>query len=337
MSQTETQPIRRRTLGQRLAWILKTTLITLMLFTLLVALAGGGWLGFLELQRSFGSVFTSLSITEQNISLLRSDVNGLMAADLERQRQITTLQTDMDSVGNRLAALDTLLVQQGAQLTDLDTRLATTGESLAGTQQDTAELQSALSALQGDVIVNASDIDAVGGELDAARAEVTGLNGRVTTLQTTVETAVPQAITDVDTMQQTIILFRTWDLITRARLRLLEGNVGLATTDAQQANNLLTSLSQNFPSAELVALTAVQTRLNIALTNLSASPVNAALDLELAWDALDLLLTARLPLPPVTVTPQASLTPTMTPTPAVTVLPIVPTPTIVPPGPSPTP
>lgn len=314
MSYSETTPHTRKSVGSRLWWFLKTVLITFLLLAILLALVSGGYVGLRELQRSFTSVNTRVDATEQSLALLRSDVNTLMGDDPEQSRQLETLQADLDDLQTQLAQTQTSLsddlAAQSETLAALETSLNETITALTARADALEENQA---ALQGDINANTTAIDGLGGDIDAARAEVVALGGEVDDLQTTATTAVNAATNaalisdtvklDVANMQQTLALFRAWELITRARLRLLDNNVGLATTDAQTASALLALLTPALPEAETEALTQAQSRLELALANLPGNPAGAALDLERAWDELDTILSARMGLPETAVNP----------------------------------
>jgi hypothetical protein len=102
--------------------------------------------------------------------------------------------------------------------------------------------------------------------------------------------------TAVNDMAQTIMLFRAWELVARARLRLLENNPGLAQTDVVKADDMLQRIILILPadSPETERLQTVQTRLALAADNLAFDAIIAGADLETAWDELDKVLAARL-------------------------------------------
>jgi len=93
--------------------------------------------------------------------------------------------------------------------------------------------------------------------------------------------------------RQVLTLFRVWELISRARLRLLEDNFGLARADTEQALRTMDFLLAAAPE-EAETWQRIQARLELALAALPDDPDMAAGDLESAWDALDELLTAML-------------------------------------------
>ena len=102
--------------------------------------------------------------------------------------------------------------------------------------------------------------------------------------------------TAVTEMTQTLMLFRAWELVARARLRLLENNPGLAQTDVTKADDMLQLIILILPedSPETDSLQTVQTRLALAADNLDLDAELAGTDLETAWDELDKILATRL-------------------------------------------
>lgn len=314
MSYSETNAKPRRSIGTRLWWIVKTVIITFLILGVLLVLGSGAYYGLRELQRSFTSIDTRVYAQEQAISLLRSDVNGLMQDDPEQARQLETLLTDVEDLDTRLADLQSTvtaaLATQGEALAMLTDDMAQADIDLTTVTSRTHVLEENIVALQSDINENTAQIDDLGGDIDAAHANVTILSSDVADLRVAADTAVTDAATavlisdtvkvDVTDMQQTLVLFRAWELITRARLRLMENNVGLATSDVQTAADLLAALAPILPETEVNAIVQIQSRLDLILTNLPNSPNGAAQDLERAWDELDTVLAARIPLPTTT-------------------------------------
>jgi predicted nucleic acid-binding Zn-ribbon protein len=336
----DTQPGPWQRLGRSILWILKTALVSLILIVLLSGLAWLGFLGFTELRRSFDNVFVRMEVNQRATDLLRSDVNNLMSENPPQQRQINSLETQANELEARLAALQEELTadlaQQQQLLTALEENLATV---TSRGEAEAAAVETALVALQADINANGSRIDSLGGEVDALSSDVTRLNAGVDEARQAAVAAGENSASMSD-MQQTLTLFRVWQLISRARLYLFEANVGLATADTELALRTIDSLVLATAGAtagatadatatptpedgpediaqESAALQVVQTRLALALASLSADPELAARDLESAWDELDRVLADRVA--PALVTAEgeeAPATPEATATPA---------------------
>jgi hypothetical protein len=115
-------------------------------------------------------------------------------------------------------------------------------------------------------------------------------------LQETLED--PLAATeDVEALRQTLALFRVWELVARARLRLLEDNPGLALADVQAAQAAVETILETAVEETVASLTPVQQRLDLAAASLPDDPLTAGRDLETAWESLDVYLGELLGLP----------------------------------------
>jgi chromosome segregation ATPase len=176
---------------------------------------------------------------------------------------------------------------------------------------------------------NTAQIDKLENEISALQSELDETNGRVSTLETSLETqtASLEKLTEIQTSLETqlqenndeallqlkheVMTARALDMLGRARVYLAQSNFGLAKEDIQNARDLLMEL-QSETHEEV--LEQVLERLDLTLGNLPAFPVVAAGDLEIAWQ---ILISGE-----AAVIPVASSTPTL-------VLPVY-TPTLVP-------
>ncbi len=282
--------------GSRLVWIAKAVFGFLLVLGVIVAIVWGGFMIYqmiqTEIDRSSDSVATRFEAQESRIDILREEVNALVSANPGQEDQLTQLQQELATVDLQLSALDTDLAQQNSMLATLESSMATTLSNDETAVSSIVVLNDSLSALQGDFNEASVRLDTFGGEVD-------GLTGEVAVLGETAVTAQEMAAeseTAVNDMAQTLMLFRAWELVARARLRLLENNPGLAQTDVAKADDMLQRIILILPadSAETERLQTVQTRLALAADNLAFDVTIAGADLETAWDELDKVLTARL-------------------------------------------
>ncbi|MCP5101118.1 MAG: hypothetical protein GY943_36675 [Chloroflexi bacterium] len=265
------------------------TLAIVMALVLLAAIAVGGYFGFMDLQRSFDNVAVRMDAMDQTTDLLRDDVNAIMGENPEQQsRTVSALSENLQSLETRVSTIQSELASdietQQTVLETLTTDLeaaSTTGTSLT---DDVALLNTALTALQGDINENGSRIDELGGEIDGVSASVTALDNSLITVNEQ-QAALTTAQSETPEVQKTLALFRVWELITRARFRLLENNIGLATADIETAVRTIDVLVKADPDNEGVA--AVQARLALAFVSLPDDVETAVTDLETAWDELD--------------------------------------------------
>lgn len=328
--------------GPRLVWIAKAVFTFLLVIGVLVAIAWGGYMIYQmvqgEVNRSSESVSTRFDAQESRIDILRQEVNALVAANPGQEEQLAQLQQTLTAVSSQLTNLDEDLSQQNNMLATLEASMATTLSNDEAAAGGIVVLSDSLAALQGDFNDASVRLDSFGGEVD-------GLTEAVAVLDETAVTAQEMASeseTAVNDMAHTLMLFRAWELVARARLRLLENNFGLAQSDIAEADETLQHIILILPadSPETADLQTVQTRLSLAADNLFLDAALAGIDLETAWDALDKILVARLQpvaaveldLGAATETPEPAATEiaatqTATPAPAVTAPEVTPSPT----------
>ncbi len=290
----------RRNAANRVRWIVRTTLITLLLLTLVLAVTAAGYWGIVQVQRSFDRLVVRGNAHERALADLRAEVERLTRENEAQQRELTALQA---ARRDDLATLGTQLAQQQQAWTTAVARLSQRHDDQAA---ESGALRAGLTAMQSDLITNTAQLDQLGGELDGVRAALAIVTTRLGELEAVAESSVQQAETAVaatETMtltlrnaKETLLLFQTWELMTRARLRLLENNLGLATTDIRLAEQTLSQLSEAIPanSEEAEVLAQIITRLQQALVSLTVSANGAAQDLDRAWDELEQMINGRI-------------------------------------------
>lgn len=297
----------RPSLASRLWRALIRILAIVAFLAILVAIAAGGYFGFIELQRSFDAVNTRMEAADRTVALLRSDVNTLMGENPEQMEQVITMQATVAALERQVSRLQTDLADDVAQqeeiLNTLNEAVSQMSAQEASLTADLTTLNSALNALQGDINENGTRIDALGGAVDAVQTAVTGVETNLATVSKA----------ETGTLPDALALFRVWELVTRARLRLLDDNIGLATNDVETAVRTLDYLLQNSTTLDAEKLEMVQARLALALVSLPTNTDSALSDLESAWDELDSLFeTEILGIDATAVVADATPTPTAT-------------------------
>lgn len=306
--QTVTTADRQGLLGRfirflgRFLWALVKVVFVL---TLIAALGIGGFLGVRAIGQSYLNLSAETFETAARVDLLRSDVNTLMENDTSNRRQDSAVQNDLTALDGRISAVERELAadleQQSEQLTALEARLEEMAAGGVVVSDSISLLNDGIDALQSDIVTLGSDLDSLGGEVDGLESEVMGLDEQTEALQESL--ADPLAATeDVAELRQILSLFRVWELVARARLRLIEGNPGLALADVQAAQLSLSAVMETASEETAAALEPIQQRLELAATSLPDDPVTAARDLETGWEALDALLGQLLELPQVEAT-----------------------------------
>lgn len=302
-SPSDTTPGPGRRLGRSLYRILRAFVVVMVLLAVLAGVAWGSfWLYQVisgEIDRSAASVATRFDAQESRIDILRREVDTLLSANPGQEQRLNELGSQLTALDGRLARLSNDLEQQTQLLAALDESMAETLANDANAAQNIIDLGAALTALQADFNTSTGQIDALGGELDGLTGDVEQVQAGLAAAEATAVAAVDQANLSqmaVTEMAQSLALFRAWELVARARLRLLESNFGLAATDVADAQATITAVLETLPAESTAgpALEVVQTRLTLAADNLPANPEQAALDLESVWDALDEILVARL-------------------------------------------
>lgn len=229
--------------------------------------------------------------------------NAATLAGLEAEN--ATLRAQVDAA---LAEQDaTLVAGQAARLAaeeDLAGRMAALETRIATLEDRVNDDENALATQSAELAALRETLDEVAAGLDDADAALAALQDEL-----------PGAA-EYAALDRQLLLIRAWQEVLRARLRLLEGNAGLAATDLEAALATLARVDVDAATAnEQVTLDEVTTRLRAALNALEERPIAASNDLEVAWATLGGLIE------PVSRQEAAGETTTPTPTPASTPMP----------------
>lgn len=293
MTSDTTPPITpaRPGFGRRLAIVFGRLLKALLKVALVIGLiAGVGYISYLiiqELQRSFSVVNKQVEFNRQKVLEIGHDLgqleNDLAAANAAQDERLAGLESYVQTtLADDLARQDEMLAALDLQLGSLLTQTQVMGSQIAA-------LNDGAVALQGDINENNGRLDTLGGEIDTLTNNTNDLTSQVTELQTAVADL---PLEDIEQMRQVVTLFRVWEMVTRARLRLVESNAGLAANDTALALATVEAIiaHENTHPDLQPPLALVQARLTLANANLPANPDLAALDLENAWRELDTVL-----------------------------------------------
>lgn len=306
--------------GRRVANAFGRFLKALLKVTLVIAIiAGIGFITYLivqELQRSFRTVSSRVDYNLSQVQEIGHDLGELeetvTAGQSDQDTRLSSLESYVDTtLADDLTHQDEMLGTLTLQLNQLVSETQTINSQIAA-------LNEGVVALQGDINENNGRLDELGGELDAQANNTGELVVKVTELQTSID-ALP--LEDIEQMRQVVTLFRIWEMISRARLHILENNAGLAANDTARALAAIESVAANpqTPPDLLSQLALAQARLTLANAYLPDSPDLAALDLENSWRELDTLLALMLgvvePVSPATAVHETTTTPVETPTP----------------------
>ncbi len=286
--QIQFTPQRPGFLTRLLRAFVKTTLTLIILVVLAVA----GWFGFKELRRSFDILNGQIDRQAAQLIQLQGQLND-QAGQLEVLQQANgrleaQLADGQEALQSDLDRQDEMLREQSSQI-----------EGLVAADQTFTQTISLLNAgqiaMQQDVVSLGSELDAFGGDFDQLLGEMTTVRANETALSEEVAAfAAELTAADPAALRQTVFVFRVWELVTRARLRLAEQNFGLAAADIDLAQIALSDLLAASAEPLVEPLQQVEQRVLLAAENLATAPETTVSDLDIAWQELDAILAALL-------------------------------------------
>lgn len=244
----------------------------------------------------------------------------------------------LDRHEQRLTLLETETAQRLEKLESErqagDEQIAEVYEQLDGLNLNWESSQATQTALQEQSVQDAEAIRTALAELEQ---QIATLEAGAEALQTTLdaqndrlvqsEAASLEQAAAIRALQQEAQLLKAMGMLSRARLFLMQNNLGLAQLDIEAAQAVLVGLRPDLNETEARALDEILLHLNLARSHLYTAPVLVMDDLEVAWQLLRRGLEPLdvLPMPAlVTITP--SLTTTEPVSPTLTLEPVTPTP-----------
>ena len=229
---------------------------------------------------------------KQYILPVQSNTTHLQEVQTQQAADAQSFNRRIDALQARLVILEQQHTQDKETLSDLKSRL-NSAESLLNSHTTALQrldlLQTSIDTLNRQIAQAQTDTASLGNELHADNSPLVALQWEVQVL-------------------------KSMELLSRARLFLIQNNTGLARQDVLAAHTILANQKAQAPSGQQSGLTVLLTRLDLVLNNLPASPVTAADDLEIAWRQLAAGLANN---PDATFNTQASgLSPATTPAPS---------------------
>lgn len=282
-------------LGRFLRALFKTLLILIFLAAL-VGLASAGWWGYSDLQRSRVMASGRIDSQAEQLKQLTEQLLQLEEQLTEQDKRVGAMRESGTGQDEYLAGLEAdlgdSLAHQDEMLADVTIQISGMISETQAMTQNIDLLNEGQIVLQQDLIKHGSELDTLGGELDGVAGELTTLQANGDSLAE--ELALFEAqLTEADpgALRQAVGVFRVWELVTRARLRLAEQNSGLALADVELAQAALSDLLAFAPEPLVQPLQQVERRLLLAAGNLPDVPELAVNDLDTAWQELDGVLT----------------------------------------------
>jgi chromosome segregation ATPase len=261
-----------------------------------------------------------MSDVRERLDTVRQQSNEGLQAAAALETRVAAVATAQEALAGSLDELqaDLTAAQAAQEATQAELeRLEAAGEplqeGLETVQTAQEQAQSALDAVQSEQASLLRAVEALQGEVEAleeARAEAAD--------RAALESGAPDAEA-LAALRRDLTVLRAMDLLTRARMLLLQSNYALAGSNVRAARDLLVAQQSDAPAAQAQALGEVVERLDAALDDLPGLPVAAADEIDGAWQLLAAGLPVEetsKPLPSLTATTQ--VTATVSPTPIAT-------------------
>ena len=172
--------------------------------------------------------------------------------------------------------------QNSARIAVLEAQLAKGGEIDQSRHQDRdrmAEAEGRIDEQQRSMAELQAQLDDLGGGQERLARQLTTLTDRLDQLTQRIEADPPAA-----DLQRDLQLTHAMLSLVRARLWLVENNLGLAIAEVERARALLQPLAEAEPRED--NFEAAIERLDFALIELNTRPLIAADDIEIAWKLL---------------------------------------------------
>lgn len=194
------------------------------------------------------------------------------------RKYVEPVQANTERLAEVEAALAELQAQSRRDRADLDARLAQIEGELA-------RLTEALAGSQSEVAAHADRLEGlrnVPSRLDALESDSEDLATDLAAL----EASLADAESPTQRLGRRLEMIRALEALTRARLWLIQDNLGLAADDIELAHEILAQVAEEAPEEEAAVLASIIARLDLALGALPDSPVVASDDIEIAWRQL---------------------------------------------------
>jgi hypothetical protein len=231
--------------------------------------------------------------------------------------------------------IDERLSQFSERLTELESQQAQVGEAISEIKIGVQDLESVLEE-QSLILERLADMEASIEELDTAieGLETTDAGLSEAIIQNSENTAlllITMAVTEesddeeegevLSILKREVQVLHAMELLNRARLYLIQNNLGFAKQDLQFARQVLVRLYADAPDNQQDVVSGWIRRLDQVIENLPELPVLASVDLEIVWQ----MMAAGLPdedgsysmFTPADLRPSAPPDPPAKPTPAI--------------------
>lgn len=201
--------------------------------------------------------------------------NGAIAPGGSHIAQVSDVETDLDQA---VQEFQNYAEETSERLAELEGRLAEQIET-------NAELQTTVESMKTEVKNQSDEIATLSintDRIDKLVEDLALIDKRVDNL----EEILGSAEAPTQKIGRQLQMLRALSLLDRARLHLVEGNLGSAVEVATEARDIIAAVIENAPEDEIETLTQIVERIDLALKNMEKRPILAAGDLEIAWNEL---------------------------------------------------
>ena len=241
--------------GERKASFFSRVMRFLLRFLIVVLLGGVfGVAIYIGVPTLYRSAIEPMQVNAQRIAELEEALNQVQ----------TTSDRQVEQVGSRLVEIEGRLAEHGETLAAMEAELEVVQTSL----EDQFDRVSRLRILVDRVEDLTSDMDEM-----VTRVE-------------TLEAALAAVELPAASIGRQMQLIRAMTLLTKARLWLVQDNLGLAAEEITTARNLLEEVIEAERDGEDEVLEQIVERLDFALMDIRTTPIVAADELEIAWKLL---------------------------------------------------
>ncbi len=289
------------------SWLRGLRMFLKVLVQLIIAILFGGVIGLL--------LFVGIPwLNNRFIVPLDQHEKRLTVLETDYAQRLNDLETERKAQDEQVA---TLLSQLDTQKQTFETGQATQTAAQAQSLKDMEALRTALAEIEQKVAA-----------LETGAKELqTTLDGQQEQLDQSDMTSQEQTA-QLKSLEQDTQLLKAMGMLSRARLFLMQNNLGLAELDMEAARDTLAALRPDLNKTQTQALDDILLRLDQALKDLYTAPVLVVDDLEVAWQLLRRgLEPLDLPQMQAVITISPTLTATVTVSPTLTLEPVRPTPT----------
>jgi chromosome segregation ATPase len=206
-------------------------------------------------------------------------VPTLYRSAIEPMQVNTQRIAELEEALNQVQTTSSRQVEQaGERLVEIEGRLAEQGEALAAMEAELEVVQTSLDDQRDRVSQLRNLVDRV----EDLTSDMDEMVTRVETLEATL-TSVELPAASIGRQLQ---LIRAMTLLTKARLWLVQDNLGLAAEEITTARNLLDEVIGAEQDGEDEVLEQIVEKLDLALIDIRTTPIVAADELEIAWKLL---------------------------------------------------